>query len=76
MHLLVPAISALFTAINSSLEQTHLGFGVSLHKSLTVHFPIEIGMRDVKRVEVEVLECGKGKDDSDGGKAHYGGKDL
>ena len=46
------------------------------HIDLTVHFPIEVGMRDVERVEVEVLECGKGKDDSDGGKVHCRGKDL
>ena len=33
-------------------------------------------MRDVERVEVEVLECSKGEDNPDRGQAHCGGKDL
>ena len=70
-YLVIPPVSALSGAIQCFLEQTDGLLVISLFKSLwllhvdiTVHFAIEICIRDINRPEMQVMDGCKCKDDA------------
>lgn len=76
MQLLAPDASSLLQSIQRLVEMEHITWVSKvvalrlLHVDLLLQLAVDIGMRDVDRAQVQVLNGSYGKNGADGGHAH------